>query len=183
MRQRLKTNRTRDKQTSKFLKKTLRDTSTYDIPYQVLKENMELLGYDLSKELIYKIVFYDIKLNTPIISWRHTDKHHYYLNKRKSILEYNNFNDLKFYNLEKHLPRHCFPLELKNKKEYNNLLLGDQEDRIGAMYINKDTCGSKLKLKSNILILDIDCHVGNINYLDKAYNELQILIKHLFCFF
>lgn len=118
----------------------------------------DILGYDLNSQYIYAVTTRDK------FSWLHTEgenKDYTYSiwNVKNKCNEYLK----KSYDLDEHILSHIYPLELKRKPKH----------RIN--YVKYDMCGCDLKIDSDILVIDIDCHKGNSL---RSYNVAYTLINH-----
>jgi hypothetical protein len=163
-----KTFRTQDTKIKPLLKTINKDIS---LRYQLIsniKNTFDLIGYDLESEKLYAVIDRDEWKWQSTINQKYNRKIWNYKIKEP---EYVNIP----YDLSEHILKHCFPLELKNNTPKKTNWISNQEDRIGAHYIEYDMCGSYLKDNSDILIIDIDCHDGN-NL--KSYNTLYSLLNH-----
>jgi hypothetical protein len=167
-RQYFKTSKIRDIKNKSLLKNINKDLFLRHQLISNIKNTFDLLGYDLESEKLYAVI------NRDEWKWQSTINQKY--NRQiwnHKIKEYENISLL--YDLSEHILKHCFPLELKNNISKKTNWISNQEDKIGAHYIEYDMCGSYLKENSNIFIIDIDCHDGaTLN----SHNNLYTLLNH-----
>lgn len=163
-----KTFRTQDTKIKSLLKNIDKDLFLRHQLISNIKNTFDLLGYDLESEKLYAIIDRD--------EWKWQSTINYKYNKyvwNYKIKEYENIS--LHYDLSEHILKHCFPLELKNNTPKKTNWISNQEDKIGAHYIEYDMCGCSLKELSNIIVFDIDCHNGNTL---QTYSELLSLIDY-----
>lgn len=156
-RQYFKTARTENKELKPLLKIINKDIGLKHQLTHQLQNTCDMLGYDLNSEYIYTTINRDKYVWQTTVNNKYRTKEYNFDTKKYDYIE-------KEYNFHDLILKHCFPLELKNKKKHTN-----------THYIQENIWGSSLKQESDIIVFDIDCHKGNSL---QAYQELMSLIDY-----
>ena len=151
-----------------------------------LYDHFEFLGYDLEKEYILSYV--NLKAigseNNPLTTkplkifnwitttagWYETNVYDIYLKK--------SFRVRKMCEIKDHILSHVYPLETKNPRVKNNIA---SPEYVKTLKQASNTVGSSIKENSNMLVLDIDCHDGNIVKTDEVVTKLKNYLKNYNC--
>lgn len=156
-RQYFNTARTENKDLKPLLKIINKDIGLKHQLTHQLQSTCNMLGYDLNSEFIYTTVNRDKYVWQTTINNKYRTKEYNFDTKKYDYVE-------KEYNFHDLILKHCFPLELKNKKRQTN-----------THYVHENIWGSSLKQESDIIVFDIDCHKGNTL---QSYQELMSLIDY-----
>jgi hypothetical protein len=169
------------------LKKQLKNKHFKQKLINDLANHFEFLGYDLNKE--YLISYVNLKNinsgNNPfrekdlkVFNWKTTTGGWYDTNIWDYFLK-SSFKTRKYCNIKDHILSHVFPLETTSPRVNKNIV---NKNYIKQLKYASTAVGSSIKEKSNMLVIDIDCHDNNISKTDEQVNKLKSYLNTFDCY-